>query len=373
MNLPVAKFTCLACGRTEYRMSSLGFGELLKGECRCGGDMAITGRGTPQELGGLLELVCKHFEILDFRGTEMGMEAEVESSDPKRSFLSLSDELEPRGYFVIMRKGEGIRIFLAKLPPSRTEKIWVNLLLLVATAGTTLLAGLYLFKTLASAFVFSSSLMVILGAHEAGHRLAAKRNRTEISVPYFIPAPPLLGTFGAVIVAKKPVRTKEAMMEMGFLGPMLGFLLALLALLFGLLQPASVGGVPLPMLPALLLLLTRNPSIQLNPLLLSGSAMLMVTALNLLPAGQLDGGHIFRGITSASQHYKLTRLLGFSLLFTGFIFPYCWAWGLLILLLFNQPHPGALDDLSEVSTKYRKMAAVSLLILLLCLPIPTKL
>jgi hypothetical protein len=355
-------------------MSSLGFGELLKGECQCGGDMAVTGKEIPDELKEILDIVCRHFQVFDFKGTEREAEAEVESQEPKRAFLLLSDELEKKGYIAALKKkGGGMRLLLLKFPPPRREGIWLSILLLMSTAITTLLAGMRLFGDLMNAFVLSSSLLAILGAHEAGHKLAAKKNGIEISNPYFIPAPPLLGTFGSVIMVKKPIRTKEAMMQMGFLGPLLGFILALLCMLLGLLQPAK--GISLPMLPALFLLITRNPSAQLNPLLFSGCVMMMITAMNLLPAGQLDGGHIFRGLTTAAKHYKLTRTLGFVLLFTGFIFPAypLWIWGLLILLFFGQPHPGALDDFTEVSKDYRLITAASIVILLLCMPIPTKL
>ncbi|MEM2282372.1 MAG: site-2 protease family protein [Candidatus Hadarchaeales archaeon] len=376
MNLPVAKFTCLACGRSEYRMSSLGFGELLEGNCRCGGDVVVSSGEVPEALREMLESISKRFEVFDFVGTDKELEAEVETRDPKTSFLSLSEELDSKGYIVAMRKaGGGIRLLAAKLPPIPGEKLWVNLLLLLATACSTMLAGLYLFGNLTEALVFSSTLLAILGAHEAGHRLAAKRNNVEISNPYFLPSPFFLGTFGALIKIKKPIRTKEALIEMGFLGPLLGFLLALSATILGMIQLRfSVGGFPFPLVPAFLLPL-KDLSFRLNPLLLSGWSMMIVTALNLLPAGQLDGGHILRGLMSANQHYRLTRLLGFSLLFLGFFLPEypLWLWGLIILLAFSSKHPGALDDVSEVSRKYRIMAAVALTILILCVPIPTKL
>jgi Zn-dependent protease len=363
-------------------MSSLSFGELFEGECRCGGDMVVVEEEISKEFKELLGIIYRNFEVLDFKGTERELEVEVESEELKRSFLSVYNELKIRGYIAALRRGKNkaIKLLVIKFPPPKAERPWINVILLVITACTTLWAGLYIFKNPISAFVLSSSLLAILGAHEAGHRLAAKRNDIEISNPYFIPAPPILGTFGAVITIKRPIKTKEAMMQMGFLGPVLGFLLALLCTIFGLFSSTETG-VTLPALPAFLLVLTRNPSMQLNPLLFSGCVMMMVTALNLLPAGQLDGGHIFRGLLDAGKHYKLTQTVGFSLLLIGLVpvfitgssISYLSVWGILILLLFSRPHPGALDDVSSVPQRYRLLAAISIIILILCMPLPTQL
>jgi membrane-associated protease RseP (regulator of RpoE activity) len=111
---------------------------------------------------------------------------------------------------------------------------------------------------------------------------------------------------------------------------------------------------------------------EFNPLMLAGGIALLLTSFNLLPAGQLDGGHVARGFMSREHHYTLTRILGFLLFFTFFISfdQPLWVWGFFIIMLFGVPHPGALDDVSGVSGRHKLLAAVALVVFLLCLPVP---
>jgi len=112
---------------------------------------------------------------------------------------------------------------------------------------------------------------------------------------------------------------------------------------------------------------------EINPLAFAGWVMLFVTMFNLLPAGQLDGGHIARGLMSRERHYRLTRRLGFSLILFGLFFPQLplWIFGFLILLLFRSYHTGALDDVSKLSKNQKLLAAAAFIVFLLCLPIPS--
>ncbi|MCK4405170.1 MAG: site-2 protease family protein, partial [Hadesarchaea archaeon] len=92
-----------------------------------------------------------------------------------------------------------------------------------------------------------------------------------------------------------------------------------------------------------------------------------------LPAGQLDGGHVARGLMCPERHYGLTRTLGFSLILFGLFFPQLplWIFGFLILLLFRGYHAGALDDVSKLSKRQKSLAAATFIVFLLCLPIPS--
>lgn len=99
---------------------------------------------------------------------------------------------------------------------------------------------------------------------------------------------------------------------------------------------------------------------------------MLVTMLNLMPAGQLDGGHVARGLFNREQHYKLTCMLGFTLILLGFglFMLFLLIWGFFILFLFRGYHMGALDDVSELSRPQKFLAAMAFVIFLLCFPIP---
>ncbi len=378
--LPVAKFECLKCKHSDYRMSAQEVGELVPSECpRCGKDMKVVAKEPPKWLAELLALVAKHFEISDFVTSKDRIELEVAAPDSKRSFRSLLDAAKRKGFLPVMRGREGeLKLIVMRYPRISRGNIAINLLLLGATFLTTFAAGYFWIfdgKTLYAA-LFSGTIMLMLGAHELGHKIAAWRNGVESTLPYFIPAPTMLGTLGAVIRIKSPIPTKEALVEMGASGPLFGFLVALPLVTIGLMQnPAAPDFGFTPAIYAMLQLLTfgHMPVGEPNPLAFAGWVVLLVTMFNLLPAGQLDGGHIARGLMSRGWHYGLTRALGFSLLFSGLFIPGIplWIFGFLILLLFRGYHVGALDDVSKLSKRQKLLAAATFIVFLLCLPIPS--
>ena len=176
---------------------------------------------------------------------------------------------------------------------------WLFYSLLAATLVTTILAG---------GLLFSISLMLILGAHEFGHYWASKRNGVKATLPYFIPAPPIFiaGTFGAFIQIKQRIPNRRILMEIGASGPIAGFIVALPALILGLhlstVSPLTgMGGINfgssiiLNVCSKLILGVdpsSSNINIHLHPIAFAGWIGMLVTALNLMPVGQLDGGHI---------------------------------------------------------------------------------
>ena len=380
--LPVAKFECLSCKYSDYRMSAREVDELAQNECpKCGKDLKVVAKETPKWLVELLELVTKHFEISDFVASKDRIEFEATARNPKQSFRSLLDATKQKGYLPMMREGDGeLRLIVMKYPRMGKTRIIINLLLLGVTFLTTFAAGYFLiFNRALYAALFSGAIMLMLGAHELGHKIAAWRNGIESTLPYFIPAPTLLGTLGAVIRIKSPIPTKEALVEMGATGPLFGFIVALPLTAVGLMLSKPEEGIPLLFTPAMfavLQVLTFGyvPTvISINPLAFAGWVVLLVTMFNLLPAGQLDGGHVARGLISRERHYELTRMLGFSLLLFGLFFPELplWIFGFLILLLFRGYHIGALDDVSKLSKRQKWLAVATFIVFLLCLPIPS--
>jgi membrane-associated protease RseP (regulator of RpoE activity) len=166
---------------------------------------------------------------------------------------------------------------------------------------------------------FALTLMGILLAHELGHFIVAKRNGVDATLPFFIPAPTLIGTFGAVIRIKSPIRSRQALFDIGIAGPIAGFLVAVPVLFWGLalskpMPPTAVDsslylGYPLifnlvyravaPLMPHAVPL----ASLYLHPVGVAAWVGMLATALNLLPGGQLDGGHITYAIAPRAHRW----------------------------------------------------------------------
>ena len=195
---------------------------------------------------------------------------------------------------------------------------------------------------------FSSSLLGILLVHEFGHYFACRIHGIRATLPWVLPAPTLSGTAGAVIQIRGRIPNRKALMDVGVYGPLAGYLASLMVVAIGFLlssaapvdrAPALIGfGNPLTlrMIHSLLVHLhAAAPSFEVatrHPVLIAGWVGLFITSLNLIPAGQLDGGHILYAI-SPQLHRRLTRLLPIVLLICGFFFWIGWIlWGLLLLI-----------------------------------------
>jgi len=363
-------------------MSKREAGELLPGECpKCGGEMEVKPPELSPALSNVMKTVGAQFRVLDFITKENGIEFEISAKNPKTSFKRTVEKLRRIEYVPIMRERNGsLKLLVIKYPKPKSSNPAINILLLCLTCMSTFLAGYFIiFNTVPDAVLFSASLMLMLGVHELGHKIAAWRNGIESTLPYFIPAPNLLGTMGAIINVKSPIPTRESLVEMGVSGPLAGFLVAVPIVFVGLMMsapdPESVSFFFLPAAFALMEILVFGhiPSaIRLNPLLFAGWVMMLLTMLNLMPAGQLDGGHVARGFMKKETHYSLTMATGFLLFISGLIFPEMpfWFWGLLILFFFRFYHPGALDDVSPVSRKHALIGVAAMVIFVLCLPVP---
>jgi membrane-associated protease RseP (regulator of RpoE activity) len=204
---------------------------------------------------------------------------------------------------------------------------------------------------------FALTLLLILLAHELGHFFACRRHHIHSTYPFFIPFPSLIGTFGAFILIRSPIRTTRALFDVGASGPIVGFLFAVPALIYGVLHSAVVPALAHPdpaqtdMIfgaPILLRLLNAvfHPGVNPQTLLLPpiGRAAwvgLFATSLNLLPTGQLDGGHILRSV-SPWLHRLLSWLLPAGLVALGYFghWPGWYIWAALLLgIRFLRPQP----------------------------------
>jgi len=224
---------------------------------------------------------------------------------------------------------------------------------------------------------FSFTLMTILLAHELGHFFACRYYGIAASYPYFIPFPSLFGTMGAFIRIRAPIVNRKALFDVGISGPVVGFLFALPALFlsvaFAKVVPGAdanaqlVFGVPL-----LMKLFTRllHPGVNPGSLLLSpiGSAAwvgLFVTGLNLIPIGQLDGGHILFSLSS-ENHRRISIAGVITLLAMGWFFHPMWYFWAVLAFLFGFRHPVLLDRWEPIDAKRRVWALVALAIFILC-------
>ncbi|HEV2386876.1 MAG TPA: site-2 protease family protein [Candidatus Acidoferrales bacterium] len=223
---------------------------------------------------------------------------------------------------------------------------------------------------------FAFTLMGILLAHELGHFFACRYYGIAASYPYFIPAPTLIGTLGAFISIRSPIINRKALFDIGLAGPVVGFAFALPALAAAILTSKIVSAGPVqpviafgsPPLEKLLMAILR-PGVRAEDLLLSpvGWAAwvgLFATALNLLPAGQLDGGHIVYALASAS-HRRLSLAVAIALV------PLAWFWSgwllwAVLLLAIGFRHPPLVDRWDPIDGKRRLWAVIGLVIFLLC-------
>jgi membrane-associated protease RseP (regulator of RpoE activity) len=237
---------------------------------------------------------------------------------------------------------------------------------------------------LAAGLPFALTLMTILLAHELGHFFACRHHHIHSSYPFFVPFPTLIGTLGAFILIRSPIRTTRALFDVGASGPLVGFVVAVPALIFGILHGKWVPGLAGPhadfvLGEPLIVHFVANilhPGISVSGLLLHpiGRAAwvgLFATSLNLLPAAQLDGGHILRSL-SAQAHRYASLLLPLGLIALGALhFWMGWyVWGVLLLgMRFFRAlpiyHPEPLD------ANRRAAAALTLLVFILCfMPTP---
>lgn len=243
-------------------------------------------------------------------------------------------------------------------------------------------------ELIAQGATFAAALLAILLAHEAGHYIACRRYGVNATLPFFIPAPPLFlaGTFGAFIKIKSPIPTRRALFDIGVAGPLAGFIViipvAILAILNA--QPAP----PLPVSAAAGTLISFNdpPLMRLfayalgvrltdiapNPFYFAAWIGLLVTSLNLLPVGQLDGGHAVYAVFGKRTHAWVGRAAFVSMALLAVL---GWHWhnspggflyAILLFVMLRVPHPQALDEFSPLGRARSLVALVTLMVFLLC-------
>lgn len=244
---------------------------------------------------------------------------------------------------------------------------------------------------LSKGLLFTFTLLTILGAHELGHYFACRHYGIRATLPFFIPAPPtitLFGTFGAVIKIKEPIRSRRALFDIGIAGPLAGFAFALPAAVVGLIfatpaPPAAVSaassGIQFndPLLFILVSKLLALPKwIEWNPIYWAAWGTLLVTALNLFPVGQLDGGHVVYAIAGQRTHKWISRIVSAgcaALAVLSIVLdqpPVYLLWTFVLLFLMKVGHPPVIEE-EPLGNARVALAIAALLVFLLCfMPFP---
>jgi len=294
----------------------------------------------------------------------------------KQAFMRLYTHLAAKQLIPILRKrGDRVMLQVVSKPPVKPGNSLINVILLIATIGTTLFTGFLLsgdaMDPLIGAVMFSIAIMSILGAHEMGHKLTANRHSIDATYPYFIPGLPPIGTFGAVIQQKSLAPNRDALFDLGSSGPIIGFILAVVVSAIGIpmstvriVQEMPLGIIQPPILFDFLVNnLLKFPAvsssdillIELHPVAYAGYIGMIVTMLNLMPVGQLDGGHVAHVLLEERARTIVAIVAIVSLLFVA------WPMALLAYFLSRVRHPDALDAVSPVS-RSRRYASIALIV-----------
>lgn len=298
----------------------------------------------------------------------------VSEREIRENFRKLYRDLRQRGLLPNARWRDGkvaIRIFRYQEPVSPFLKSKrLPLYLFAATLGIVAVDGflrsfrMELVDRILEALLYTASIMLIIGLHELGHIISAKKSGVEASPPYFIPGIPYyLPTFGAIIFQKEPIVNRDDMFDMGFSGPLVSFLVSIAVAILAFyraiwipeaeLAKMEVITLPSPLLLGLMYSVFHRPGVVPVFTSVGFAAWLgfLVTALNLFPIWQLDGGKIFRSILTARQ-YRIMSYASLAILaISGYFF-----FALLLLLLMSGIRDiPPLDEVSPLSRR-RKLA-----------------
>jgi membrane-associated protease RseP (regulator of RpoE activity) len=320
----------------------------------------------------------------------------IAKAPTKEPFRNLVKKMKVKGYIPKLKKSGETLVIRVKTRPSIKPSRWeVNLLLFLITVVSVLYSG-YLASTnpvlneiqggsniILQTIIFCGAVFAIVGLHEFGHLIASLLRGKDVTLPYFIPGLPPIGTFGAVIMQKEPLINRDEMFDVGSSGPIVGFIITAIIAFIGLQEgfsftvsntvlesliekyPGAIGGVSLPIL--LQSFISLRPimpdhTLILGPLAYTAYVGAFLTYINLLPAWQLDGGWISLSVLGEKWHRILSWVSVVFLALFG-----AWLMALLIFLGMRQNvRATPLDEMSPLSNSRKLMAVVCLIIFILC-------
>lgn len=339
------------------------------------------------EVASLKTAVSRHFHVNDVvaEPAALSFQVGVPSGGIDAPFDALRLDLVARDYVpsISLERGKTL-VRIERRPIPRFAHFQVNLVLLLITILTTaFFGGAWTWSVYAAAPILSAEsivngtlfftvpLLTILGFHEMGHYLVAKRHKVRTSLPFFLPSVPPLGTFGAFISLRDPIPSRRALLDIGVAGPLVGLAIAVPMTLAGLslsasspMATAAGGATQSSVLFSLLSIFFPLPdSFLLHPLAFAGWVGLFVTAINLFPAGQLDGGHVARALLGDRQYYlswaAVLILFGLGIFYVG------WILFAVVVLVLGVRHPPPLNDITRLDGPRKLVGAAAVVILLL--------
>jgi len=345
---------------------------------------------TDAEIIELMNMIKPFFNVYDVKRVNddivfYGMPLEYEGN----IYRDVIGVLFTKGYTVSIKYELGEYVVIISRLKHHKEKIWINIVLAIATIFTTMMMGSIMFGTdpfsnpfeIYKGLPFTIAIMGVLGSHEAGHYLIAKRYNIDTSLPYFIPFPSLIGTMGAVIKQRGQIPNRKALFDVGISGPLIGLFISIITVIIGLLlPPVDVNGSNLKMilsLPPLFELITKfipfSEDAPLHPVAFAGWVGMLVTALNLIPSGQLDGGHVLRAmlgekaaLVSKAMPY-IVFLIGIYVNFIKGEEASMWFfWGILLLFFSAAGHPTPLNDEIKIGKKRMIIGIITFILGLMC-------
>jgi Zn-dependent protease len=374
-------------------------------------------------LDSIKTIVASEFQIKDAFLDPYGIPTVHVTPEPaKEKFQRLLDQLRQQGLIAAIRgTTDGLVIKVFQKPQVKPSRKTINLGLFLATVATVFIAGYYLWTTglfgsqvlqqqliaiidptanpYLKAGLFAGGLLSIIGLHEFGHKAAARHHKMDATLPYFVPGPPPIGTFGALISLKSPPANRDQLFDLGLSGPVIGFIVtiavAALSVFIGTLPNASQAtqidawnttcaaqlGVQscfsnidfglIARQPLILIMISQvtsmiRPGVLLDSQLFFAAQIgALLTFLNIVPAWQLDGGHISRAVFGPGGH-RVASVIGLALLFLAGYYPF----GLLVLAFMFFSRRGfagvePLDDISPVSNSRKLLYILALVMLVL--------
>ncbi len=312
---------------------------------------------------------------------------------PKKDIRILYEELwtffAEKGFEFSVRYELGEHVLVASQFAPVKEKSWINVALLIATFFTTMFVGSLLYgadpesapSDILKGIPFTIAIMTVLGAHEAGHYFVAKKHGMRTSLPYFIPFPSLIGTMGAVIKHRGPIPGRKALFDVGVSGPLIGLFASVIVTVIGLLQPPvpftqeePAIALGIPPLFGFIMDVIPNAGTAIHPIAFAGWAGMLVTAINLIPVGQLDGGHVLRAMMGEKAS-RVSAVVPAVLFFIGsylIIFlktdGFVWIfWSVLLIIFSTAGHPRPLNDDIPLDRKRMVLGVLTFALGLLCI------
>jgi len=348
------------------------------------------------------KLVSSVFNVSEVEISLSKMRFYISDEDFKTKFIQVSQEFEGRNFVCILKKKSGsIVLDISKLPPAKKRKwlskTWIPRILFVITVCFVLIDGFYrtigvnrlaeIGDPFAVAVLYAWALIGILGVHEAGHLIAAKWHKIKTTWPYFIPGVPVYGipTFGAFIQSRGLTVNRDILFDIAIAGPIAGLVIAVIVAVFGVYTSPIIDNELAEQLFGTSQLMEMNENIimkiiiilfekdgddvqlVMSPIMFAAWLGFLITFLNLLPAWQLDGGHLARVLLGRKWHKIATYASMGVLVLLNY-----WMMAILILILSSRSKDTQpLDDVSPLSFN-RKIIYIGVIVLaVLCAPLPS--